>query len=220
MRTAFFTICTNNNIAYARVLMDGVALHHPEASRYVILADEPRIDLSQENFEVILARDLPIPEFEILTFRYSVVELCTAIKPYAFLEFFRREFGACIYLDPDIAVFAPLKEAMAALIDGQAALTPHRLRPQSNSGWPEDRQLLQVGAYNLGFLALKHTAEVLNTVAWWANQLQRGCVVNLQEGLFVDQKWMDLWPSFCPGNDNLAPPWLQCRLLESRRTQC
>src|SRR6185369_12515467 len=206
MRSAFFTICTNNYIAYARTLLQGVAAHHPDAARFLILADEPRVDLAQDSFEVILARDLTVPEFDNFSFRYSVVELCTALKPYAFLELFQRDFDACIYLDPDIAVFAPLSAALAALSEGQAVLTPHRLTPQTGSAWPTDRQLLQVGAYNLGFLALRHTPDVVGNVAWWANQLERGCVVNLQESLFVDQKWMDLWPSFCEGTKILRHP--------------
>ena len=206
MRTAFFTICTNSYIAYARILMDDIARHHPGASRYVVLADEPHIDLSDDNFEVILARDLGIPTFESLTFRYSVTELCTALKPHAFLELFRRGAEICLYLDPDISIFLPLTEALTAVTDGQAALTPHRLGPQTTTGWPDDRQLLQVGAYNLGFVALRHTPEVAERVTWWARQLEHGCVVNLPEGLFVDQKWMDLWPSFCSGTVILRHP--------------
>src|ERR1700674_1630961 len=98
MRTAFFTICATNYIAFARVLMRGIARHHPAAARYVILVDEHQVDLSDENFEVILARDLALPEFENFCFRYDMSELSTAVKPYAILELFRRSFERCIFL--------------------------------------------------------------------------------------------------------------------------
>src|SRR5450755_4676581 len=165
MRTAFFTICAANYIAFARVLMRGVARHHPDTARYVVLVDEHPADLSDDDFEVILARDLPLPEFDSFCFRYDITELCTAIKPYAILELFKRSFDGCIYLDPDVAVYGALDDALDALSgDGQAALTPHRLTPSAETGWPQDRDLLRVGAYNLGFLAVRRTSQVIKII--------------------------------------------------------
>jgi glycosyltransferase involved in cell wall biosynthesis len=207
MRTAFFTICAANYIAFARLLMRGVARHHPDAARYVILVDEHGADLAGSDFEIIRARELELPEFQSFCFRYDITELCTAIKPYAILALFERDFDGCIYLDPDVAVYGPLEEALAALTgDGQAALTPHRLTPGTGTDWPEDRNLLQVGAYNLGFLAVRRTPQVVALVRWWAQRLERECLIALERGLFVDQKWIDLWPSFCPGTTILRHP--------------
>ena len=207
MRTAFFTICAANYIAFARVLMRGIARHHPDAARYVILVDEHAADFSGGDFEVVRARELELPEFESFCFRYDVTELCTAIKPYAILELFKRNFDGCIYLDPDVAVFGALDEALAALAgDGQAALTPHRLTPGTGAGWPQDRDLLKVGAYNLGFLAVRRTAQVVAIVRWWAKRLERECLIAFEKGLFVDQKWIDLWPSFCANTAILRHP--------------
>jgi glycosyltransferase involved in cell wall biosynthesis len=207
MRTAFFTICAANYIAFARVLMRGIARHHPAAARYVILVDEQRVDLTGDDFEVILVRDLALPEFENFCFRYDISELCTAVKPYGILELFKRNFDACIFIDPDVVVYGALNEALDALSgDGQAALTPHRLTPDTRSGWPNDRDLLKVGAYNLGFLAARRTRQVIEVIEWWARRLERECLVALESGLFVDQKWVDLWPSFCPGTTILRHP--------------
>jgi glycosyltransferase involved in cell wall biosynthesis len=207
MRATFFTICATNYIAFARVLMEGIARHHPAAARFVILVDEPHVDLSGDVFEVILVKDLGLPEFENFCFRYDISELSTAVKPYAFLELFRRGFDGCIFLDPDVAVYCALNEAFDALSgDGQAVLTPHRLTPGILSGWPDDRGLLQVGAYNLGFLAVRRTLQVIAVMEWWAERLARECLVALERGLFVDQKWVDLWPSFCAGTTILRHP--------------
>src|SRR5882672_3917768 len=207
MRTAFFTICATNYIAFARVLMRGIARHHPAAARYVILVDEHSVDISGDDFEVILARDLALPEFENFCFRYDISELSTAIKPYAMLELFKRDFSNCIFLDPDVAVYGPLKEAFDALSGaGQAVLTPHRLAPGTRAGWPQDGALLRVGAYNLGFFAVRRTHQVTELMQWWARRLERECLVALDRGLFVDQKWIDLWPSFCAGTTILRHP--------------
>jgi len=45
------------------------------------------VDLSGDDFEVILATDLALPEFESFCFRYDISELSTAIKPYAISSF-------------------------------------------------------------------------------------------------------------------------------------
>ena len=207
MRTAFFTICAANYIAFARLLMRGIARHHPDAARYVILVDEHGTDLAGGDFEVIHARELELPEFQNFCFRYNITELCTAIKPYAILALLERGYDGCVYLDPDVAVYAPLEEALAALAgDGQAVLTPHRLTPGTGTDWPQDSDLLKVGAYNLGFLAVRRTPQVVALVRWWAERLERECLIALERGLFVDQKWMDLWPSFCPGTAILRHP--------------
>jgi hypothetical protein len=65
---------------------------------------------------------------------------------------------------------------------------------------------LRVGAYNLGFFGVRWTREVVELLEWWARRLEKDCLVALERGLFVDQKWMDLWPSFCAGTTILRHP--------------
>ncbi|MDX8527731.1 glycosyltransferase [Mesorhizobium sp. MSK_1335] len=66
---------------------------------------------------------------------------------------------------------------------------------------------MQAGVFNLGFMALADTPETLRLLKWWETRLRTECVSNrVADGLFVDQKFIDLWPAYCPGTSILRNP--------------
>ncbi|MDO2686783.1 hypothetical protein [Escherichia coli] len=98
---------------------------------------------------------------------------------------------------------------MDALLDSGASgiLTPHSLHPlRSKVAVSGDEVFLQCGAYNLGFLALSRTAESLKMLSWWKSKLKWQCEADFSQGLFVDQKWFDLVPSYFDGFEVLKSP--------------
>ncbi|KRD77390.1 glycosyltransferase [Lysobacter sp. Root983] len=195
----FFTICSKNFLAYARTLFDSVREHHPDATFYVALCDrvDGMIDRANEPFEIIELDQLDIPDLAGMIARYNITELNTSIKPYVFDYLFsKRDEQRVAYLDPDIIVVGPLKELQDAMDAGaDAVLTPHVLNPAENVDI-DDIKMLQLGIYNLGFVAFNRTPRVLDIVRWWARRLESQCVIDIPNGLFVDQKWADLLPSF------------------------
>ena len=199
---AIFTICSNNYMPFAKVLMASLQAHHPDARLFVCLADE-RVDwdgLYDGPFEVVEARSLGIPEFRRFTFAYDIMELNTAVKPFMFDHLLASQrFDQVIYLDPDILVFSPLDTVVDAFSDGASLLlTPHLHAPAEGDSDPDDLLIMRAGAYNLGFLGASRCDETLRVVRWWMRRLQRQCVNAQEKGLFVDQKFMDLAPGFAP----------------------
>ena len=57
---------------------------------------------------------------------------------------------------------------------------------------PGEREILLAGIYNLGFLALG--GDVCRFLDWWQERLSWDCVIAPEQGLFVDQRWMDFVP--------------------------
>lgn len=208
-QTIFFTIIACNYLAQARVLMKSVAAAHPLARRVVVLVDRPnhRFDTSQEAFEVIESSSLEIPRSAWFHFKYSVLELATAVKPYAF-EYLAANCGArsIVYLDPDIVVYEPLSEVFEALADANLVLTPHLTAELDSPGEPGELTILRAGTYNLGFLAVAITPETERFLRWWKDRLYDQCVVDVANGLFVDQKWIDLVPGLFDGVTVLRHP--------------
>ncbi|MFZ5638489.1 MAG: glycosyltransferase [Pseudomonadota bacterium] len=198
---AFFTICAKNFLAYARTLCASVREQHPGARFYVALCDrvDGEIDPAAEPFEIVLPEQLAIPDFAGMAERYNITELNTAIKPFVFEYLFeQRDERRIVYLDPDILVLSPLIDVVERLgVDADAILTPHVLAPAENAEI-DDIKMLQLGVYNLGFVALHRTDRVREIVRWWARRLERQCVIDVPNGLFVDQKWANLLPSFIP----------------------
>jgi len=109
--TAVVTIIAKNYLAQARVLMESVKDFDPTFLRFVLLIDEPEgfFDPAEEDFLVLSSAELGIPKSRWFHFKYSVLELSTAVKPF-FLSwiFNHHQFQNVIYLDPDIRVCTSL----------------------------------------------------------------------------------------------------------------
>jgi glycosyltransferase involved in cell wall biosynthesis len=194
MHTAVFSIVSPNYRHHARVLMASVRRNHPDWDRFVLLAGATSPGTREDDFTTVLAEALPLPNPRQFFFRYSLLELNTAVKPWMFEHLFARGYDRVIYLDPDIVVYSPLAE-----IESEAflTLTPHLTSPIA--GDDRDLAILQAGAYNLGFLAVSRKPSLARFLAWWQEKLEFQCVVDPAHGLFVDQKWMDLAPGLFPG---------------------
>jgi hypothetical protein len=199
-RIAIFTICSNNYMPFAHVLLESVRRHHPEAALFLCLADRlaETPGLYGRDWTVIEAQDLPIPDFPSFAFRYDIMEFNTALKPFMFLHLLDDHgFDTVIYFDPDIEVFAPLTPVIAALHGGASfLLTPHLCAPNEDRREPNDLMIMRAGAYNLGFLGVSNSEETTKLLGWWARRLRYQCINAQAEGIFVDQKFMDLIPSF------------------------
>lgn len=51
------------------------------------------------------------------------------------------------------------------------------------------------GTYNFGFFGVKNCDNAKEAISWWVKKLETLCVVKHHQGIFVDQKWMDLIPA-------------------------
>jgi glycosyltransferase involved in cell wall biosynthesis len=207
-RTAFCTVVAKNYLAYARVLVRSLRRHHPGVDVFVILADETagHFDPAREDFAVIGLDELDLPSPRELCFRYDVVELSTAVRPFLLRHLFAQGYARLIYLDPDVRVYAPLSEVLALLDRHPVLLTPHRTRLGGPEAIASERRLLLSGAYNMGFLGLSREASVDRLLQWWSDRCVEHCLMDPSNGLFVDQRWMDLAPGMVEGVHILRDP--------------
>ncbi|HEX4963672.1 MAG TPA: glycosyltransferase [Thermoanaerobaculia bacterium] len=195
------TIIANNYLAYARAFTLSFLEHHPAGRVSVLIVDTPQPGhrYEDEPFEVVFADQLGIPGFPHLSFRYSIVELSTAVKPW-FLRYLHRTLRCdrLCYFDPDVLVFGDLGELYGRLGRADALLTPHLMAPLDDGRVPAERDILLSGIYNLGFLGLAFNERTLAFLDWWHARLYRWCLHEVDKGLFVDQRWMDFAPAFLP----------------------
>lgn len=203
------TIIANNYLAYARAFTRSFLDHHPAGKVCVLIVDRPQPGhrYEDEPFAVTFADQLGIPGFAHFSFRYSIVELSTAVKPW-FLLHLHRTLGVdrVCYFDPDILIFGDLGELYDLVRGADAVLTPHLTAPIDDSLVPGEREILLSGIYNLGFLGLAFNERTLAFLGWWKERLYRWCLHEVDKGLFVDQRWMDLAPAFLPRTEILRDP--------------
>ncbi len=197
---AIFTIVSANYLAYARSLMGSVADCHPEADRHLVLVDEldGTWNPAGENFTVTEARSLGITDFSRMAFRYDILEFNTAVKPFAFRHLFAKGYQKVIYFDPDILLYHDLHELVHLLDKHAIVLTPHMTVPLpfQDACEPSEQSCLASGTYNLGFVALSNSADGLSLCEWWCEKCRSLCYSEIENGLFVDQKWMNQVPGF------------------------
>ena len=197
------TVVARNYLPQARVLARSFWAHHPDGRVVVLVLDAPGDGLrDDEAFEVVVPADLfPADgqrELRRMTTIYNVMELATALKPFLLRHLvIDRGEPAATYLDPDIEVFAPLDDIADAAVRHGVVLTPHRLTPvPADLRQPDERVFAVSGAYNLGFVAV--SAGGAGFLDWWAERCRRDCLHDVPDGLFVDQRWVDVAVAYFP----------------------
>ena len=208
MDAAFCTIIAKNYLAYARVLARSLRQHHPGVPFYVLLVDEPEglFDAEAEPFTIVRLEEIALPRPREFCFRYDVLELSTAVKPFFLERLFARGHTRIVFLDPDVRVYRPLTMLLDERERWRMVLTPHLIEPLEDDKHPGEREILLSGVYNLGFLALTRDAGVDAFLGWWKDRCEHDCVVDPPRGLFVDQRWMDLLPGMMDGVRILRDP--------------
>ena len=199
------TIISKNYVAFARVLARSFFEHHPQGRFFVLLVDrnEGHIDPEEEDFELLEIEQLDnVPDLRSFLFKYTLLECNTAVKPYLLEHLFERhDLERLIYFDPDIWITGSLDELAELLERHSIVLTPHLDAPIDDDAWPSEQAILQSGAYNLGFIALRRSEVTRRLLSWWQDRLYDQCLVQIEKGLFVDQKWIDLVPGIFGGTD-------------------
>ncbi len=205
----FFTIIARNYLAQAITLSHSIRRFYPEAEIYVALADRVPAEPLEKSlpFRWIPIESLGIERLAAFCFKYGTLELATAIKPHAFKMLF-NDLGCerVIYLDPDIRLLNRLTPVERALAHHSIILTPHLLQPLLDSSGPRELDILRAGTFNLGFLALSRSKTTMDFIEWWQDRLGEGCRMEIERGMHVDQRWMDLVPSYFPDFHILRDP--------------
>jgi hypothetical protein len=197
---ALCTIIAKNYIAFARTLAQSFRAGHPDCKCYVLIVDDfdGYIVPAEEGFDVVKLTDLKIPDLLSFCFKYDVKEVCTAAKA-AFLDHLIREKGVerLLYLDPDILVTGSLDGLYEKLGTHDIVLTPHLDTDYPDDDLlPDDGYILRAGQFNLGFIGINAGENALAFLNWWKPKLLKHCFVDLLNGYFVDQKFIDFVPTF------------------------
>jgi hypothetical protein len=189
LRPTFVTMATRDSAAQSRVFARSVHANQPDARLAVLVLDAPPAQGFADLFDLVVPADqlpLEVPQ------RASLDALCCSLKPLIIrhvLDVFAD--SPVLYFDNDIELFTPLSEVEAALARGaDLILTPHVLHPDADQA--RERELLRMGRFNEGFVAVAPSRPARAFVSWWCDRAG-GKVPSRGE------KWLDLAPSICGG---------------------
>jgi hypothetical protein len=193
------TIAACNYLSRIRVLADSFLEQHPDGTCTVLLVDAAADPdrWSAERFEVLTLDDIDIGARAVahMAAIYDVAELSTAVKPALLRTLLHRGSGVITFLDPDMELCAPIDEVEELAKQHHIVLTPHNLEPiAQDDGLPDEPTIMRAGIYNLGFISVSTDASAF--LDWWDDRLRWNCRFDLDEGLHVDQRWVDLAPAY------------------------
>lgn len=203
MKIVAFTSSAFNYLPKVRLLANSIREFHPEFEFVLALADAKNSDVVDMSIEpidrVIALDDLDIPDKTRWTFFHSIVELSTAIKPFVLSRLLDDpEVDAVLYFDPDMVLFDRLDDLLAEFKQASILLTPHQTTPETSLDAIRDNEIssLKHGIYNLGFVGVRSDDEGKRFARWWSDRVYHFCVADIPNGLFTDQRWVDLVPAF------------------------
>ena len=169
-------------------------MFHPDSTFYIVIVDRPieaRLVRSND-FQVVPITDIDFGTegFGHMAAIYDVTEFATSVKPFV-LKQLVGSHDCVFYIDPDIKVFAPLSPLVEKTVETGWSLTPHSMKPIKRNEWqPTEQEIKAAGIYNLGYVGVtKNSTEMLE---WWGERLRRDCIIDVENQLFTDQRWIDM----------------------------
>ena len=188
------TIVAHNYLPQARILAESFKKFHPDSTFYIVIVDRPieaRL-VRSDDFQVVPVTDIDFGTegFGLMAAIYDVTEFATSVKPFV-LKQLVGSHDCVFYIDPDIKVFAPLSPLVEKTVETGWSLTPHSMKPIKRNEWqPTEQEIKAAGIYNLGYVGVtKNSTEMLE---WWGERLRRDCIIDVENQLFTDQRWIDM----------------------------
>lgn len=193
------TVVAKNRLSLARVLADSFRRHHSEVPFFVLLADEPDgyFDPEAESFRLLRLDDLAIPDLVRFRSHYTQQELTYATTPYVLRHLLDRGFVRVAFFKQESLVVGDLTPIFELLGKHSIVLAPHLLEPPTGATpGARERNILQSGTFNVGFLGVSATPTARAFLSWWESRVHEHCRHDVPAGLHFEQRWLDFVPAF------------------------
>jgi hypothetical protein len=192
------TVFAKNYLAMGRVLAESFRQRHPDVPFFALLSDEPDGCLAAaEPFRLLRLEDVRSPEIDPLRFAHSRQGLATTVKPLLLRHLLDCGFQTAMFLDPDILILNDLNRVFDTARSHAVTLTPHLLSPaKAGAGAGRELNILKSGVYNGGLLCVSESASARRFLNWWLDRVGESCRHAVAEGVYFDQRWLDLAPVF------------------------
>lgn len=191
------TVCiaTPSHFSYARSLLHSVRRFVPESQNFLVIPEigipDPAVLEFPEGTTALTQAEVVGDSHTTfaLTATYTPFELSCALKPYALTHLLNSGYDTAIYLDADTRLYARPQELLQGSDHSEFSAAPHLLSPSESTPQLE-MLLLRAGALNAGAIGVGQKSE--RFLSWWTRRVTSLGQDAPWEGLFVDQKWLDL----------------------------
>lgn len=193
-------IASKNHLYRVRAFFDGVKKHGPPSARHLLLVDavDGYFDPAAESFELIQVRDLPtmpMQDIDDMLAKYSVIEANNNFKgAYLLYLLNAKRYDKALLFDPDAFITSSLEPLFSALDQTCTTVTtPHAVHPvPTGEVGMHDLTFLKYGTLNLGLIGVSRGPRTDSFLQWWQRKTQHEGFYREEQGMFSDQKWLDL----------------------------
>lgn len=190
------SLSTKSHVPLMNTLANSVRRHF--AGRiYLLVVDSDDASLIPEGTTLVRLNDVIEPSvWQDMVLRYNILELCCALKSFL-MRFLARTVGCpIIYMDADTYALGPMDALLPERPDFSVFLTPHLLYPFPGDLHAEEIGMLCVGVYNGGMIGVGLGSDGIRFLDWWLDRVSSYAYDSREQGVFTDQKWLDLVPCF------------------------
>lgn len=195
-KTAICTVCSLAYLPQALTMVQSLRRFGGDLTFHVYLSD------LDESFDGVIRAIDPETNFHFInqfadcsilenTLRLTELEYNTSLKAVAVCDLFEMGFENVLFCDSDLYFLGLPTLALEALKLHPLVLTPHQ---EKITDAYSDLQMCRYGVFNSGFIGFSGCVGVA-AANWLKDRTLDYCVVEPEEGLFVDQKWLDLAPA-------------------------
>ncbi len=130
---------------------------------------------------------------------YTPTELVCSLRPALLRHLLTRGADAVILMDADGCVYSDLQPVARRARSSGTVLSPHFVVPHPPPTSTDDSlELVQIryGIVNGGFLAVGSAS--MTFLEWLDARLARNCINAPEQGIYLDQRWLDLAVALFP----------------------
>jgi hypothetical protein len=198
MRT-FCTIITGNYFPYAAVLYKSLIQFNPDEILHILICDDGPLEINSSEYPNIKLHRISdiyhVYKTDVIVQKYGDGQLDAlrwSLKPVYISYLLEKGFEKVIFADCDLYFFNNYEFLIAELDKHILLLTPGRTTANPFVHEEEFLSGFKYGLFNAGFIgAGKKSIPVLR---WWTDCCSYKIETNFENGLFVDQKYLDALP--------------------------
>jgi len=199
----FCTIITPSYIHYALALRESLLAFQKEVSFFILVTElEPgfkeKIEQQYASTFVISAPEICREGVEKAIYEKYAHTYSDgfrwSMKP-VFMKYIleKHHKSSIIYLDCDIQFFNDYAFLWRLFADYKCLLSPHNRALSAQNDSFNFKMNFTEGIYNGGFFGARNDA--LDILDWWAEACLFDCRVDKENGMYVDQKYLDIIPA-------------------------
>jgi len=193
-----YTVCTANYLYQALTMGESLRKSNPDYELIIGLVDEIPVTDFDIPYKIIPISE--VQEVNLTGFKgeYTVMEVATACKPIFGLYLFEKypDLDKLIYFDTDLWILESVEPIIKNLDTFDIILTPHITQPIDLQEQWNEKQFLNAGLYNTGFVGMKRSENTFKFLNWWKTHLKDYGYYDFCNGMGIDQLCVNFAPIF------------------------